>query len=406
VASDGSGTTAEDTPFGGQLAATDVDNDPLTFSVVAGPAHGTVVVNAGGTFTYTPAANYNGPDSFTFKANDGTVDSNVATFALTVSSVNDAPEAADDSATTDEDAAVTIPVLANDTDVDGDALRPVIVTGPSHGTLTVNTDGTVRYTPNANYNGTDSFTYKANDGSADSNVATVTLAVRSVNDAPAAANDSYSTGAGVPLTVPAAGVLANDTDADGDALSAVLVGGPANGTLTLNPNGSFTYTPAAGFAGTDTFTYKANDGSADSNVATVTVQVAPAGSTEGKVTGSGTLAGSRRFAINVLSRPRKPSGFTMSGTLGYTDGAARIRLVSTAIKSFQVDATGKRAVITGTARVNGRAGYTYTVTVEDLGEPGTRKDTFRIVITGPTGLVYDSGVGLLTGGNLQVHKKA
>src|SRR6185312_14330587 len=110
----------------GNVLANDTDADAgsrLTAALVAQPAHGTVTLNADGSFSYTPAANYAGTDSFTYKASDGTADSNVATVAITVSAVNDAPVAVDDVATTSEDAAVTGNVLANDTDADaGSAL--------------------------------------------------------------------------------------------------------------------------------------------------------------------------------------------------------------------------------------------------------------------------------------------
>jgi VCBS repeat-containing protein len=236
------------------------------------------VLNADGSFTYTPNANVNGTDSFTYKANDGTADSNVATVTITVNTVNDAPAAVDDSYGTNEDTALTIAapgVLGNDTDVDGSSLSAIRVSGPASGTLVLNADGSFTYTPNANFNGTDSFTYKANDGAADSNVATVTITVNAVNDAPAAVDDSYGTNEDTALTIAAPGVLGNDTDVDGNALSAIQVSGPANGTLVLNADGSFTYTPNANVNGTDSFTYKANDGTADSNTVTVTITVTP-----------------------------------------------------------------------------------------------------------------------------------
>src|SRR5262249_49681204 len=132
-------------------------------------------------------ANYNGPDSFTYKANDGGLDSNVATVSLTVNNVDDAPVAGNDSYTLAEDGVLVVAangVLANDSDAEGDALGAILVSGPVHGTLTPHADGSFAYTPNANYNGSDSFTYKANDGSLDSNVATVTLTITPVNDAP------------------------------------------------------------------------------------------------------------------------------------------------------------------------------------------------------------------------------
>jgi VCBS repeat-containing protein len=166
-------------------------------------------------------------------------------------------------------------VLANDTDVDANLLTAALVSGPAHGTLSLNADGTFSYTPATNFYGTDTFTYTASDGALTSNVATVTITVNRVNHPPVAANDSYATNQGTPLTVAAPGVLANDTDPDGDPLTAKLVTGPAHGSLTWNGDGSFTYTPDALYSGSDSFTYKANDGLADSNTATVALTVNP-----------------------------------------------------------------------------------------------------------------------------------
>src|SRR5216117_1951587 len=278
-------TTPEDTQLTvsapGVLANdTDADGDTLTAVLVSGPSHGTLTLNADGSLVYMPALNFNGTDSFTYKANDGQAQSGVATVTITVTPVNDAPVAAnDDSYTTPEDTQLTVSapgVLANDTAVDGDTLSAVLVGGPSHGTLTLNSDGSLVYMPALNFNGTDSFTYKSSDGQAQSGVATVTITVTPVNDAPLAANDdSYTTPEDTQLTVSAPGVLANDSDVDGDTLSAVLVTGPTHGTLTLNGDGSLVYMPAANFNGTDSFTYKASDGQAQSGVTTVTITVTP-----------------------------------------------------------------------------------------------------------------------------------
>ena len=136
-------------------------------------------------------------------------------------------------------------MLDNDSDAEGDGLSAMLVTGPAHGTLTLNADGSFIYTPDANYHGADSFTYRASDGVADSAETTVVLTVDPVNDTPVAADNSYSTDEDTALVVAAPGVLGNDTDLDGDSLQAVLVSGPSQGTLTLNANGSFTYTPAS-----------------------------------------------------------------------------------------------------------------------------------------------------------------
>lgn len=278
LANDDSFSTNEDTPLSGNVTSNDVDaeNDPLTAFLDTNPGNGIVTFNSDGSFTYTPNPNFNGSDTFTYHLNDGFVDSNIAAVNITVIPVNDPPVASNDSIATDEDTPLNFAapgVLANDTDIDGNPLTAVLNAGPTHGTLVLTTNGSLIYTPNANYNGPDSFTYHANDGSANSNVATVSITVTPVNDAPAASDDSYSTNKNVALVIAAPGVLNNDPDVDGDTLSAVLNAGPSNGGLTLNSDGSFTYTPDTNFVGTDTFTYHANDGTADSNVATVTITV-------------------------------------------------------------------------------------------------------------------------------------
>src|SRR2546427_3093347 len=206
---------------------TDLDNDTLSAVWVSGPSRGTLaVLNPDGSFIYTPAANYNGIDSFTYKANDGTGDSNVATVTITVTAVNDAPSAGNDTYTVNQDTPLTLAapgVLGNDSDVDGDSLTAALGTGPLKGTLTLNANGSFTYAPNANVNGSDSFTYRASDGTLTSNLATVTITITPVNDAPVATNDGYTTAEDTPLTVVAAtGVLTNDTDVDGDPLTAVL----------------------------------------------------------------------------------------------------------------------------------------------------------------------------------------
>src|SRR5262249_8765245 len=158
----------------------------------------------------------------------------------------------------------------NDADVDGDVLSAVLVSGPAHGALTLNSDGSLDYTPDANYHGSDSFTYKDNDGSLDSTVATVSITSTSGKDAPTARDNAYSIDEDQTRTMAGGGVLSNDADVDGgNVLSAVLVSGPSHGVLSLNADGSFSYTPSANYNGPDSFTYKANDGSLDSNVATV-----------------------------------------------------------------------------------------------------------------------------------------
>src|SRR5882724_8272968 len=269
-------TTAEDTAVIVTVLGndTDVDGDALTVSH-ASALHGTVVINDDGTLTYTPAANYNGPDTISYTANDGTVDSNAATVAVTVTPVNDPPVAVDDSVTTAEDTPILVSMLANDTDTEKDPLTAVIVSGPTHGTLTVNADGGYVYTPNADYNGSDSFTYKANDGAADSNVATVSITVTAVNDAPVAHNDSLSGAEDTTFQIAAASLLGNDTDADHDPLTIASVGPAAHGTVTLNQDGSVSYAPGSNYNGPDSFAYTVSDGHGGTSSAQVSLTVTP-----------------------------------------------------------------------------------------------------------------------------------
>ena len=189
-AEDQSVTTDEDTPKEVTLGATDADGDNLTYEVVDSPQHGSLS-GTGTSRTYTPANNYNGPDSFTFKANDGTADSNVATVGIDVKAIDDAPVAKDDSYEVDENNTLNIDapgVLANDEDVDNVAadLNAILVDGTAHGDLTLNADGSFTYKPNADFFGDDSFTYKANDGADSPDTATVSFRVNPVNDPPTA----------------------------------------------------------------------------------------------------------------------------------------------------------------------------------------------------------------------------
>ena len=201
------------------------------------------------------------------------------TVTITVKPVNDAPLAVADSYRVDEDQLLAIDaafgLLANDVDVDDDVLSAILVSDVSDGTLSLESDGSFSYQPDENFVGGDSFTYLASDTVAESNEVTVAIVVDPVNDAPVARDDAYNVDNGATLIIDAAGgVLANDSDVDDDALVAQLDAAPANGTLTLSDDGSFTYTPDAGFSGTDSFTYRAGDSTATSNIATVSIDVA------------------------------------------------------------------------------------------------------------------------------------
>ena len=262
VAEDQDVTTAEDTAKEITLVATDIDGDELTYAIVDEPLNGTLTLD-GDVATYTPDPNFVGEDSFTFTANDGTVDSDMAVVDITVTPVNDAPVAVEDAYNVDEDTVLTVlvadGVLDNDSDVDGDPLTAVLVGDVSNGTLVLDDDGSFVYTPDENYFGSDSFTYKASDGTLESDTVTVTITVNSINDWVIANDDEYETMAGVTLEVAAPGVLTNDVLLDpNETVSLQVLTQPAGGTLTLNTDGSFTYVPNAGFFGVDTFEYQLN----------------------------------------------------------------------------------------------------------------------------------------------------
>ena len=246
----------------------DIEGNSLTVQSVGDATNGTVTTN-GTTVTYTPAANFNGSDSFTYTITDGAL-TDTATVSVTVNALNDRPTASDDTTSVNEDDSVTVTVLANDSDIDS-AISVSAVSTATNGTVTTN-GTTVTYTPTANYSGSDSFTYTITDGEF-TDTATVSVTVNAVNDAPTAGDDQYEVLANASLTVEAPGVLENDSDEEGADLTASLQSNVTNGTLTLNADGSFTYTPNAAFTGTDSFTYLANDGEKDSEAATVTINV-------------------------------------------------------------------------------------------------------------------------------------
>lgn len=263
-------TTLEDTtliiPAAGILTNdADVDGDALTVLLVSDVSQGSLSLNANGGFTYTPNANFNGSDSFTYRAADNFSTGNVATVTITITPVNDPPVANNDNYATLEDVPLVVPVasgiLTNDTDVEGNSLKAVLSSSVAHGTLNLNINGSFTYTPATNFNGSDSFTYRAADNFSTGNVATVTINITPDNDgSPVAYDDVYTTLEDVPLNVPASGVLLNDTDVDGDALTATLLSNVSNGSLSLNANGSFTYMPNTNYNGSDNFTYRVSDG--------------------------------------------------------------------------------------------------------------------------------------------------
>lgn len=276
VANDDDVITLQDTPIAVLVLLNDSDpeGDPLTVEVDTQPAHGTATANPDGTITYAPAPGYTGPDAFDYKLCDNTPQCDTATVTITVQpAAPGTPQAVDDVATTEPNVAVTVDVLANDTDPEGDPLTVASVTPPVNGTATLNADSSVTYTPALNFIGTDSFTYDACDPVPLCDTAAVTIHVLLPGaNPPTAADDQASTEKGQAVTID---VLANDTDPDGDPLVATNLGPAGNGTATPNADGTISYQPEPDFTGLDSFTYEACDPTPLCDAATVTITVSP-----------------------------------------------------------------------------------------------------------------------------------
>ena len=260
----------------------DAEGDTLYVYVVSDPAHGTLEDNGDGTYTYTPDATYVGTDSFYYTAFDDQADSTPTVVTIEVGGVvNIPPIANDDFLSTDVDTPLTIvqeDLLGNDSDPDGDIgmVMGQIVDQPVHGELGFDMDGNAVYTPDPGFEGTDRFTYQLNDGEDLSEIATVTITVGQpeFNAVPVAGWDSLATDVGTALVITPEQLLANDYDAENDALSVEITQPTTNGILEFNAaDGTYTYTPNAGFTGYDEFPYVAIDATGVSDTSFVTIAV-------------------------------------------------------------------------------------------------------------------------------------
>jgi Ca2+-binding RTX toxin-like protein len=315
-------TTAEDTATTIEVVGndTDVDGDSLTIEDHTQPADGEVVCDDS-SCTYTPRRDFHGVDTFTYTVSDD-ADTATATVTVTVDPVGDPPVATDDAATTAEDtAAATIDVVGNDTDVDGQSLTIEDHGQPADGEVVCD-ESSCSYTPNRDFHGTDSFTYTVSDG-VDTASARVTVTVDAVNDLPVAADDTYTAVEDNGLEVAAVdGLLANDGDVDGDVLAAAVEDAPAHAAVTVHDDGSFTYVPASGYIGLDSFTYRVRDVTgATSPVARVSVTVAAATVTALTATPNPSRPGQRAtFTATVTA-----DGEAMTtGAVTFRDGATTL----------------------------------------------------------------------------------
>lgn len=299
---------------------------------------------------------------------------------LQVGTLSGAPTAVDDTYAIAEDGSLAAAaggappgVLDNDTG----ATSAILISGPSAGSLGVaglGSDGSFTYTPNPNFNGTDIFTYQAGDGTLASNVATVLITVAPANDAPVAMDDAYAAAEGIPLNVAAPGVLGNDNDVDGDALTVVIDADASSGILAPLPDGSFTYTANAG-ATSDSFTYHANDGVADSNVATVTITVsAPVNTAPVAVDDAAGTVKNIPVFINLVANDTDAEN-NLKDALGNVS-ADRISIVTPPTRGGMVSVVTNGVNFTPKNNFRGTDVFTYTVT--DAGTPPLTSNTATV----------------------------
>ena len=355
LAGDDSAETPEDTPVTIAVLAndSDPDGDPLTVVEVSSPTHGTAVVADTGAVVYTPESDYHGTDRFTYVVGDESGLTAQAAVEVTVLPVNDPPQALDDAAETPEDTPVTIAVLANDSDPDGDTLTLVEASAPAHGTARLTDTGAVEYTPERDYHGSDRFTYVVGDGSGLTAQAAVEVTVLPVNDPPQAVDDAAETPEDTPATI---AVLANDSDGDGDTLTVVEMAAPGHGTARLTDAGAVEYTPEPDYHGSDRFTYVVGDGSGLTAQAAVEVTVLP------------------------VNDPPQALGVIPDQTLEAGDGPASLDL-SPFFEDRDGDALGYAAVASEPAVALSLAGATLTLTVA---RPGAA--TVTVTAQDPGGL--------------------
>ncbi len=353
---------------------TDPEDDTLTVVSASQPSHGTAVINAGSSITYTPAKDYIGNDSFTYTIQDpgGLSASATVTVTLKQDSGNHPPVARNDTAHMVKGTHVGIAVLLNDSDPDGDMIVVTAVGAPLHGTAVINGGSSITYTPEMNYLGTDSFSYTIQDPGGLSASATVTVTVNeeSVNHPPVAQNDTAHTAKGTHVEV---AVLLNDSDPDGDPLIVTAVGAPLHGTATITSGGGkVTYTPNSGYVGTDDFIYTISDGRGGTDLATVAVTVANSNANPLAEDDSATTPKNTPVDIAVLANDHDPDGDSLV-----------VSAVGTPSNGSAVIKTGSKLIrYTPAGAYTGADSFTYTISD---GRGGTDTATVSITVTGIPG---------------------
>jgi VCBS repeat-containing protein len=333
---DDSATLPEDTPTVIGVLSNDGNTAGFAPVVVTSPAHGTVTLGANGTLNYTPSANYFGQDSFTYalQSSNGQL-SSTASVALTITAANDAPVVLSGNVSQLEDTAATLNLLASASDVDGDTLSTQIVSGPQYGTFVAQTNGNYLYTPAIDFAGIDTITYRVSDGATVSNIATLTISVTQVNDAPVLTARAVVVSEDTSLLIDP---LSTAVDVEADVLTASVVTQPANGTLTLNANGKYFYTPNLNFSGEDAFTYRVSDGQLNSNAVTVAISVTEVNDAPTATNTIKVLAEDTTLAINLASLVADVDGDLLSLSIAATPAHGTLTLIGSGIYSYQPDA--------------------------------------------------------------------
>ncbi|MBI1308674.1 MAG: tandem-95 repeat protein [Proteobacteria bacterium] len=332
----------------------------LAFDHVVGTLPAGVVDNGNGSFTYTAGPNDAGKViTFDYVARDIDGDTDTATVTFTVTGPNNSVDAVDDSTTTRENTPVTINVLANDTDPEGDSFSITAHTNPAHGTVVDNHDGTFTYTPATGYYGSDSFTYTITDALGAHDTATVTIGVQ--QNTVDAVDDATTTRENQPVTI---NVLSNDTDPQGDTFSVTAHTNPAHGTVVDNGNGTFTYTPEHDYVGNDSFTYTITDSMGAQDTATVTIGVQL--NNVDAVDDSATTGQDKPVTINVINNDVDPQGDSFSVT-AHTNPA----------HGTVVDNHDGTFTYTPTTGFSGNDSFTYTIT-DALGAQDTATVTVAV----------------------------
>ncbi|MEC4090247.1 Ig-like domain-containing protein [Pseudoalteromonas rubra] len=385
LANDDSVEVAQGQPVSIAVAANDQDIDgslnPTSLMLIEGPSHGDVSLNANRTqFIYQSEPSYRGSDIFTYQIQDDRgATSNVAHVFIEVTGNNQPPIAVNDSATTTQDVAVAIDVLANDSDSDGSLNYNslTVVSAPANGSVTLDTvelSGFI-YSPQSGFSGTDSFTYQVQDNEDGlSNTATVTITVEPLNQPPVAVNDSATTTQEVAVAI---NVLANDSDSDGSLNynSLTVISAPTNGSVTLDTVelSGFIYTPQSGFSGTDSFTYQVQDNEGGlSNTATVTITVERLNQPPVAVNDSASVEVAQSVTITVLDNDSDADGTLQAGTVEIVQSAQ--------MGTTEVSSSGEITYFhTGTSE--GEDSFTYQV--QDNQGAVSNTATVTITITAP-----------------------